>query len=89
MVRRPLSKLSKILLPAILIQKDDTAVVLASLSKSGKEAQVILPETGHGTDHVPFEDLEENYSGYAILVKPEYRFGEKAAAAEPPEGSDR
>ena len=86
-VRRPLAKLSKILLPAILIQKDDTAVVLAGLSKSGHEAQVILPETGHGTDQVPLKDLEENYSGYAILVKPEYRFGEQAAAAEPPEGS--
>jgi len=86
-VRRPLGKLSKILLPAILIQKDDTAVVLAELSKSGKEAQVILPETGHGTDHVPLKDLDENYSGYAILVKPEYRFGEKANQAEPAQGS--
>ncbi len=80
-VRRPLSKLNKLLLPAILIMADDTAVLLTGIGTSG-EAEVVIPETGSGTETVNIADLEERYSGYVILLKPEFRYTERQATAD-------
>ncbi|MDH3581694.1 MAG: type I secretion system permease/ATPase [Hyphomicrobiales bacterium] len=78
-VRRPLGKLNKMLLPAILIMADDTAMLLTGVGGSG-DAEVVIPETGSGTSAVKFADLEERYSGYVILLKPEFRYTERAEA---------
>lgn len=78
-VRRPFAKLLPVLLPAVLILDDDLAVVLAEL-RPGGIARIIMPETGSGIVDVKVDQLESKYSGYAILVKPEYEFGETGVA---------
>jgi len=71
-VRRPLEKISSLLLPAVLLLEGNETVVLVELAKNG-DAQVIMPETGRGTASMDAELLAQRYSGYIILVKPEYQ----------------
>ncbi len=73
-IKRPLSDLQHMLLPAILLMKNAGAVVLAS--RAGKNATVVIPETGTGAVQIPLAKLEPEYTGYAICVKPEYRASE-------------
>lgn len=75
-VRRPLGKLTKMLLPAIVLLNDDSACVLLATDASG-EAQVLVPETGFGVEKTALADLEERHTGYVILLKPEFRFGDQ------------
>jgi ATP-binding cassette subfamily C protein LapB len=83
-VRRKITSLDKILLPAVLILSDHEAVVLTGYD--AKKAKIILPETGHGSTDIKLAELEKRYSGYAILIKPEYQFGEdQAPRASAPE----
>lgn len=74
-VRQPLAKLSSLLLPAILLMDGENAIVLLERDDQGR-ATILLPETGHGSETVDVASLEDGYTGYAILLKPEYRFQE-------------
>lgn len=69
-IRRRLSGIQALLLPAILLMKDAGAVVL--MSRAGKNATLIFPEAGTGAVQIPLAKLESEYTGYAICVKPEY-----------------
>ena len=70
-VKRKITDLLAILFPVIVLLRDNNAVVL--VEHDGETATVALPETGRGAVKVPLKALEEAYSGYAILIKPEYR----------------
>ncbi|WP_142848524.1 type I secretion system permease/ATPase [Telmatospirillum sp. J64-1] len=72
-VKRPLSKLSELVLPAVVIQKDGGAVLLMRRLQDG-ECEVLLPETGTGTVTQSLAELEKSHSGYVILSRPECRF---------------
>jgi ATP-binding cassette subfamily C protein LapB len=73
--RRAIDELPKILFPVVLLLKDNNAVVLLELD--GETATVALPETGKGAVKVPLKSLVGRHTGYAILVKPEYRAAEE------------
>ena len=57
----------------MLILDGNEAVVLVELASNG-DAQVIVPETGRGLAPMAAEQLAQRYSGYIILIKPEYQF---------------
>lgn len=84
-VRRPLAKLPKMLLPAIILLKDGSAYVLLKVGASG-EAHILIPETGAGVEKTTLPELESRYSGYVILLKPEFQFGEQEKFHEPKSG---
>jgi ATP-binding cassette subfamily C protein LapB len=69
-IKRPLKDVQTMLLPAVLLMQNAGAVVL--MSRAGKNANVIVPETGTGAVQMPLAKLESEYTGYAICVKPEY-----------------
>lgn len=79
LIKRRLTDLPQILLPAVLLMKNSGAVVLASRKR--KNASIIIPESGSGTVEIPLAKLESNYTGYAICVKPEYHVAELDAGA--------
>jgi ATP-binding cassette subfamily C protein LapB len=87
-VRRPLAKLHRMLLPAIVLMSDESALILLKKDSNAGEADVLLPETGGGTDRVRLAELEETYSGYAILLKPEFNYGETRTFARPAAGKN-
>ncbi|TQV64025.1 MAG: type I secretion system permease/ATPase [Halothiobacillaceae bacterium] len=71
-VRRPLTAIPSLVLPAILLLKDGRACVLVALD--GQHASVLLPEIGNGVKEVSVAELARGYSGQAVFAKPAFRF---------------
>ena len=69
LIKRDLNELSGLLLPCILILKDRKACVLESIDKENNRARVIFPEIGEGEEWIEFDRLEDEYIGFAFLLK--------------------
>lgn len=69
-------------LPAVLLLKDQQAIILESIEDG--IATVIDPETGNGRDLVTMKNLKALYSGYVIHVKPNYQFDQRAQSPDAP-----
>jgi len=81
LIHRPqIRGISPLTLPCILLLKNDNACVLTRLSDKG--AEVILPEVGDVTSTLPVPQLQEQYSGYTVLVRPEGRLDRRASELE-------
>jgi len=78
MVKRELGEISHLVLPAMLLLEKQQACILLEIPSSGQTAKVIQPETGTGEMEVPLDDLQQAYTGYAIFIKPQHRFDERA-----------
>ncbi len=75
LIKRPLSKFTPLVLPAVLLLKDGQACILLKyLDRRKKKVQIILPTTGEGVLELPVKDLKANYSGYALFARPVYTF---------------
>ena len=70
--RKGLDEIPGMLLPCILMLKDQKACVLQELDFDNDKAIVSLPETG-GQDELTIADLETQYVGYLFLIKQQYR----------------
>lgn len=83
-VKKPLSKITNIALPTVLLLKNKQACILVQILDNGI-AKVIEPETVSdsttGVKDIPLSDLENNYTGYVIFAEPVYQFNERSAAA--------
>ncbi len=73
LIKRDLDELSSLLLPCILILKDRNACVLESIDKENNRARVIFPEIGDGEEWIELEKLQEEYIGFAFLLKRELK----------------
>lgn len=76
-LKRPLDKISNLTLPAVLLLQDGQACILLETDKNGR-ARVVFPEAGAGEDDVALADLEARYTGFAIFVKPAFRFDQRS-----------
>ena len=77
-VSSPLNKLNSILFPVILVLSDNKACVLFSFNKSTDSARVVFPELGPEEIEIETEELNKNYTGYAIYVRPVFKFDDRA-----------
>ncbi|TYK66492.1 type I secretion system permease/ATPase [Colwellia echini] len=69
--RKSLDNIPQMLLPCILMLKDQKACILQSLDFKANIAIISLPETG-GEEQLTIEDLESVYVGYLFLIKQKY-----------------
>ncbi|WP_282606536.1 type I secretion system permease/ATPase [Pelagibius sp. Alg239-R121] len=77
-VRRPkLKSIQQVTLPCILLLKGSGACVLTQI-KGKQSAEIMVPEGGGGTKTIDIEELEEQYLGYAIFARPEFKFDDRA-----------
>src|SRR5690242_9680975 len=77
-VKRGLSEISELVLPAVLLLRGRQACVLVGRGHDDK-LSVIFPESGHGTQTLNIEQLASLYSGLAIFAAPAHRFEQAAA----------
>ena len=77
MVKRPLSKVSPVVLPAVLLLTNERACVLTEF-RGKKEVAILVPESGSGESVVPIDQLEAEYSGFALFVRPEFEFDDRS-----------
>jgi ATP-binding cassette subfamily C protein LapB len=69
-VKRPLRKISDLLLPALLLEDRQVGVLV---ERNDGSAKLLLPETGMGEQEVSADALEKMYTGYSIFVRPRFR----------------
>jgi len=69
--RKTLDNIPEMLLPCVLMLKDQKACILQSLDFKTNIAIVSLPETG-GEEQLTIEELESVYVGYLFLIKQKY-----------------
>src|SRR4051794_37246848 len=74
-VKRELSALSDLLLPAVLLLHGKQACVLVRMD-GHTTAHIILPESGTGTRQIAIDDLHARYAGFAIFAGPAHRFAD-------------
>ncbi len=72
LLKRSLTGISSLVLPAVLLLKDGGACVLTSIGKD-KSVEIILPETGIGKKTLSIKELKQNYTGYCLFAQPEPR----------------
>lgn len=77
LVKRPLDKISNLVLPAVLLLQNQQACILAR-SENGN-AEIILPESGTGAHEINLEELQQRYTGHVIFIRPAYRFDARTA----------
>lgn len=78
LIKRPLEKLSNLVLPAVLVLNGKNACILTEVDSRNQVAKVVVPETGKGEKSVSFEMLAALYSGYVIFVKEKPRNDKRA-----------
>jgi len=69
--RKSLDNIPQMLLPCILMLKDQKACILQSIDFQANIAVISLPETG-GEEQLSIEELESLYVGYLFLIKQKY-----------------
>jgi len=79
-VKRTLGKIPNLTLPAVLILKDNRAAILVE-RQSEDTCRIILPETGNGETSIHASELENDYTGAAIFIKPEFDFDTRAESS--------
>ena len=73
LIQRDLDKLSRLLLPCILVLKNGNACILESIDRKNRRARVIFPEVGGGEEWLELDRLKQDYLGYAFLLKKEFK----------------
>ncbi|MGI4850024.1 MAG: type I secretion system permease/ATPase [Janthinobacterium lividum] len=78
-IKRKLQAISQLTLPAVLLLEGSQACVLTKKNANGT-LRVIQPESGDGEFDISIENLASHYTGYAIFVRPVFKFDSRADA---------
>ena len=78
-VKRDLSDIPALVLPAVLMMKDGSTRILVEIDRRTKKAKVVNPSARPGADVRPGPEPE--YSGYCFLVRPVAEADPRAVAA--------
>ncbi|MDD3325119.1 MAG: type I secretion system permease/ATPase [Sulfurospirillaceae bacterium] len=70
--QKKLKELSPLILPCILILKNQSACILLGFDYSSKKAKIIHPDMQEGENWVDIAQLEEEYLGFCFLLKKEF-----------------
>ncbi|MCH9012124.1 MAG: type I secretion system permease/ATPase [Proteobacteria bacterium] len=77
--RRPqLRRILPVTLPCILLLEGGNACVLLSFVDRA-QAEIVVPEGGAAKKTVDLEELQSQYTGYALFARPEFKFDERAS----------
>ena len=76
LVQRKLSDISPLQLPMILLLNNSQACILDSISKDRESCKIILPAEEALEETVPLKTLEEDYTGFAFLIKRPFVYNE-------------
>lgn len=73
-----LAKTPQEYLPVMLLLANESACVLLGFDDGRTQARVLLPEVGEAEIWMPMAELEARYEGHAVIVKPKFRFDDRA-----------
>lgn len=76
-VERELKDISKEALPSVISLENDTYCVITDINYEKAYVSVIMPNINSGETRITIEELSKKYTGFMILVKPEYNFNNR------------
>jgi ATP-binding cassette subfamily C protein LapB len=74
LIRRPLSQISPLQLPMIILLSNQSACILDRFSEDGSQAKIIMPAEDIIEQWVDVEDLVDEYIGYGFMVKKAFEY---------------
>lgn len=77
LIKRPLEKISNLVLPAVLLLKNDKTCVLVSKNKG--RYTIILPEMDSGEKTVSINLLRQEYTGYSFFIQKSHSFDSRTS----------
>lgn len=72
--REKIKDISKLALPVVLITDKSRSAILLDYDLDKNEATVIIPGLSDGQITMKLDELENQYVGKALIIKPEYNF---------------
>lgn len=85
LIKRPINEISNLVLPTVLILKDNKTCVL--VSKDEHKCTILLTETGCGEKVISLEDLDQEYTGLAFFIQTEHNFASHSKHSKTPRAS--
>ncbi len=76
-IKRPLEKIADITLPVVLLLEGGGATILLQNAKDGL-VRLLSPDAGAADIEVPLEEIEVQYTGFAIFVKSAFQFDSRS-----------
>ena len=77
LIRRPLSQISPLQLPMIILLSNQSACILDSFSEDTTQAKIIMPSEEAIEQWVDIEDLVDEYIGFGFMIKKEFEYTEE------------
>ena len=74
LIRRPLSQISPLQLPMIILLSNQSACILDRFSEDGTQVKIIMPAEEAIEQWVDLEDLEDEYIGFGFMVKKAFEY---------------
>jgi ATP-binding cassette subfamily C protein LapB len=78
LIKRPLAEISNLVLPAVLLLKDNKTCLL--VAKKNDKYSIVLPETGSGEKTVSAKRLADVYTGSVFFVQKNHQFDKRTAS---------
>jgi len=75
---QPLQQIHNLLLPCILLLKNQRCCVLMGIDEEQGIARILQPEAGDAEMELSLELLEEEYSGHLFFIKKKYQFDKRS-----------
>ena len=80
-IRRPLSQISPLQLPMIILLSNQSACILDELSEDGQQAKIIMPSEEAIEQWIDIDDLQDEYLGFAFMVKKAFEYSDDNSRA--------
>lgn len=83
LVQREIKDIPVLVYPVVLILKNNLSCVLTGVGDDGR-FEVSLPEADGGVSHITVEELQKQYSGFAVFLKPSLAYEKRSDEYIPP-----
>ncbi len=78
-VYRPIKRIPSLVLPVILVLKDNQACILEQIDLQKNQAKIIQPVSNeHTSIYISIDELSELYSGFAFFITEQFQFDSRA-----------
>ena len=74
LIKRPLSQISPLQLPMIILLSNQSACILDRFSEDKTQAKIIMPAEEAVEQWVDIEDLNDEYIGYGFMIKKAFEY---------------
>ena len=78
-IKRPLSQISPLQLPMIILLSNQSACILDRFSEDGTQAKIIMPAEEVIEQWVDIQDLSDEYIGFGFMVKKAFEYTDETS----------